>query len=119
VGSLQRQTENHAETYPKLVKLTATYTNQNKMLNTVKYLSLGSLLAMAVFVAFMTMNNKPGHTCRWALCPYKGVTRAQAHDAVSNYVGETLTDAYKIDMLHIKYPTLDADQLDSLLTLKY
>lgn len=88
------------------------------MWHTVKYLSIGSLLAMAVFIAFMTMNNKPRHTCRWALCPYKGITQSQAHEAVSNYTGEVLTDAYKIDILHIRYPTLDADQLDSLLTAK-
>jgi hypothetical protein len=58
------------------------------------------------------------HACRWDLCPYKGVTLMQSKKAVSAYTGETGTDAYRIDMLHIKYPALDADQLDSLLTSK-
>jgi hypothetical protein len=56
-----------------------------------------------------------GHQCRWDLCPYKGVIMKDATNAVSDYTGEACTDAYYIDMLHIQYPTLDADQLDSLL----
>lgn len=55
------------------------------------------------------------HTCRWDLCPYKGITIAQAPESVAQYTGQACTDAYHIDMLHIQYPTLYADQLDSLL----
>jgi hypothetical protein len=55
------------------------------------------------------------HVCRWDLCPYKGITMQQASNAVMEYTGEACTEAYIIDMLHIKYPTLDTDQLDSLL----
>jgi len=56
------------------------------------------------------------HQCRWPLCPYRGIDTAKASKVVANYVGKAGIDAYYIDMLHIKYPTLDADQLDSLLT---
>jgi hypothetical protein len=59
------------------------------------------------------------HTCRWDLCPYKGVTKSQASKVVATYAGEMCTDAYYIDMLHISYPTLDADQLDSLLSIQH
>ena len=58
------------------------------------------------------------HVCRWELCPYKGITMQQASNAVSEYTGEACTDAYHIDMLHIQYPTINADQLDSLLIHK-
>ncbi len=65
----------------------------------------------------LTGTNK--HTCRWELCPYKGIIQAKVETAVATYTGQMCTDAYYIDMLHIKYPTLDADQLDSLLTINY
>ncbi len=58
------------------------------------------------------------HACIWKLCPYKGICATHSSQAVSEYVGSIGTDAYKIDMLHIQYPALDADQLDSLLTSK-
>jgi len=59
------------------------------------------------------------HTCRWDLCPYKGIERGQAVTYVTTYAMGACTDAYYIDMLHIQCPTLDADQLDSLLTIKH
>jgi hypothetical protein len=58
------------------------------------------------------------HTCRWELCPYKEITIKQAPESVAQYVGVACTEAYIIDMLHIKYPALDADQLDSLLVAR-
>lgn len=60
-----------------------------------------------------------GHQCRWPLCPYKGVAIANSSMAVADYVGDNCTDAYTIDMLHMQYPALDADQLGSLLTSKH
>lgn len=57
-----------------------------------------------------------GHTCKWELCPYKGVKEADRKTAVLTYT-ECLegSDGYCIDMLHLEYPTLEYDQLDSLL----
>lgn len=72
---------------------------------------------MQVKKAFENMNT--AHKCRWDLCPYKGITLDKASKVVANYVGSSGVDAYYIDMLHIQYPTLDADQLDSLLTIKH
>lgn len=74
---------------------------------------MNPLIAFFVFA----LCGKNEHQCRWELCPYKCVTQAQAPAAVATYTGQMCTDAYYIDMLHIKYPTLDADQLDSLLTI--
>lgn len=62
--------------------------------------------------------HKQQHACIWKICPYKGICFNHSSHAVTAYVGSVGTDAYRIDMLHIKYPTLDADQLDSLLTAK-
>jgi len=58
------------------------------------------------------------HVCRWELCPYQGVTIEHTSESVANYTGHVCTEAYHIDILHIQYPTLDADQLDLLLTIK-
>lgn len=56
-----------------------------------------------------------GHTCRWELCPYKGVTAELAHRSVVSYTGEAYTDAYCIDMLHLQYPTEEYQQLEERL----
>ena len=75
---------------------------------------MNPLFVISIIISLFATANK--HVCRWELCPYKGVTMQQASNAVADYTGEACTDAYHIDMLHIQYPTLDADQLDSLLT---
>jgi hypothetical protein len=93
--------------------ISVTYT-ENKDTFALDYLSRKEYDSLCVQ---LSNNNK--HACRWKLCPYKGITQAQADIAVSEYVGEACTDAYHIDMLHIQYPTLDADQLDSLLNIKH
>jgi hypothetical protein len=69
-----------------------------------------------IFSIIISLCAPDNHICRWELCPYKGIERGQAVTAVTTYAMEACTDAYHIDMLHIQYPTLDADQLDSLLT---
>lgn len=85
-----------------------------------KALTLAALLiagacALALYTACNSSNK---HVCRWSLCPYKGATPDQWHRVVSNYTGcEEGTDGYLIDILHLERPTLDADQLDSLLFL--
>jgi hypothetical protein len=93
--------------------ISVTYT-ENKDTFALDYLSRKEYNSLCTQLA-----NKNRHACRWNLCPYKGITQKQATNAVSEYVGEACTDAYHIDMLHIQYPTLDNDQLDSLLTIKY
>jgi len=78
------------------------------------------LIIIAALLMCCAGCKNPGHACRWKLCPYKGVT--DAPEAVAAYTQcEPGTDGYEIDILHIEYPDLDADQLDSLLTspMKY
>lgn len=61
--------------------------------------------------------NNNGHECKWKLCPYKGIKEVDHKAAVLSYVGNDSegTDGYCIDMLHLDNPTLEYDQLDSLL----
>jgi hypothetical protein len=56
-----------------------------------------------------------GHKCKWDMCPYKGVTADIASQSVSAYVGETGTDAYCLDMLHLQHPDYEYEQLEDLL----
>lgn len=56
-----------------------------------------------------------GHQCKWDKCPYKGVTADLAHKSVIAYTGESYTDAYCIDMLHLQYPTEEYEQLEERL----
>lgn len=70
--------------------------------------------AMAVCVSG-TSPKQTGHTCRWDLCPYKGVPERDNREAVIAYTEEDGTDAYCIDMLHLQYPDKDYDQLEDLL----
>jgi len=59
--------------------------------------------------------DKP-HKCRWALCPYKGVTLANYKQAISDYTGQSEgTEAHIIDCLHILHPTADYDQLAEMM----
>lgn len=69
------------------------------------------LMALATLINCSKAND--GHTCRWSLCPYKGIAPAQHDQAVTNYVGEGVkfSDGWCVDMLHLQYPTEDADQL--------
>lgn len=83
-------------------------------------LAVGLVLLLAVLIASCNhkepIHKNESHTCRWPLCPYKGITNDKAAKAVANYVGDSGINAYYIDMLHIQYPTYEYDQLDSLLT---
>jgi len=56
-----------------------------------------------------------GHECRWKLCPYKGITKDMWDQKVYDYVGERGTDAYLIDILHLKYPKDEYDELEDKL----
>ena len=61
------------------------------------------------------INPAYGHLCRWKLCPYKGITKDMWDQKVYEYVGERHTDAYHIDILHLKYPKDDYDELEDKL----
>jgi hypothetical protein len=46
------------------------------------------------------------------MCPYKGIKKPEYSHAVKVYTQSTVFDeAYKIDMLHLKYPNLEYDDL--------
>jgi len=57
-----------------------------------------------------------GHTCKWSLCPYKGVKLADWKEAVLNHTKSPEgSDGYNIDILHLQYPSEDYDQLEERL----
>ena len=52
------------------------------------------------------------HECRFDMCPYKGIKKPEYSHAVKVYTQSMVFDeAYKIDMLHLKYPNLEYDDL--------
>lgn len=52
------------------------------------------------------------HECNFGMCPYKGIKKPEYSHAVKVYTQSTVFDeAYKIDMLHLKYPNLEYDDL--------
>lgn len=55
------------------------------------------------------------HNCQWENCPYKGAKQSEWHNAVVEYSGEDGTDAYCVDMLHLKYPKYLYEVLDWIL----
>ena len=60
-----------------------------------------------------------GHSCKWELCPYKGVKCAPGewNEAVYSYTEcEKGTDCYYIDMLHLQFPNDEYDQLEERLS---
>lgn len=59
----------------------------------------------------------PGpHSCRWELCPYKGITVGNYEAAVKDYTGSPEgSDGYCIDLLHLQHPDKDYEQLEDLL----
>lgn len=79
-------------------------------LNTLALLMIIGLLAFKATTAPAT-----GHKCKWDLCPYKGIQEAQYRTAVTNYVGEKLTDAWCIDMLHLEFPDAEYEELENRL----
>jgi len=64
-----------------------------------------------IAIILATLNRQ--HECRWALCPYKGIKYQCYREAVLEYIDPKYdsTDAYYIDILHLKYPSLDTDEL--------
>lgn len=55
------------------------------------------------------------HTCKWSLCPYKGITQNQFSKSVAAYVGNSESDAFSIDMLHLYTPTAEYEELETML----
>ncbi len=73
-------------------------------------------IILDITALFLFSCKNDGHDCKWELCPYKGLPAGYYSKAVQCYTGEYNTVAYKVDMLHLAHPTLEYDQLDSLLT---
>lgn len=64
----------------------------------------------------MTRVVSAGHKCKWQLCPYKDVVKANYKAAVLKYTDSPGgSDAVCIDLLHLEYPTLEYDQLEEKL----
>ena len=56
-----------------------------------------------------------GHQCKWINCPYKGITPDIYGKSVSAYVGNSESDAFSIDMLHLYSPAAEYDELETML----
>ncbi|MES2382436.1 MAG: hypothetical protein V4538_15420 [Bacteroidota bacterium] len=77
-----------------------------------KYLIILSVL----FSACKKVDIQPtGHQCKWHLCPYKGITPANYGKAVSNYVGNSESVGYSLDILHLNFPNAEYEELESML----
>ena len=61
------------------------------------------------------VNKQLGHKCKWQFCPYKGVLNNQYGKAVAAYVGNSESDAFSIDMLHLYSPAAEYDELETML----
>lgn len=55
------------------------------------------------------------HTCKWKPCPYKGITSDQFGKSVAAYVGNSESDAYSLDMLHLYSPKAEYEELETML----
>ncbi len=51
------------------------------------------------------------HTCKWKLCPYKGITEANFGSSVAAYVGNNESEAYSLDILHLYSPAAEYEEL--------
>lgn len=74
------------------------------------------LMALVIAGAFFIPGNS-GHSCRWKLCPYKGVKWIGRANAVTQYVGEDYagSDSWCIDMLHLEHPKAEYEELEDML----
>lgn len=81
------------------------------------FASILFLIGMGLIVGGTVSAIKPGHKCRWDLCPYKGVTWIERAGAVTQYVGEDYagSDSWCIDMLHLEHPKAEYEELEDLL----
>lgn len=82
------------------------------------------LIASILFAMVMTCSScgrsrsgqRDQHACIYPLCPYKGIAVKDRLSAVMKYTGDSvMTDAVKVDMIHLKCPTWDYDRIDSSL----
>jgi len=55
------------------------------------------------------------HTCKWKLCPYKGITESIFGKSVAAYVGNSESEAYSLDILHLYSPAAEYDELVDML----
>jgi len=55
------------------------------------------------------------HTCKWKLCTYKGITSNNFGKAVAAYVGNSESDAFSLDMLHLYSPAAEYEELETML----
>lgn len=52
------------------------------------------------------------HSCRWALCPYKGIT---IQEYPKYAIADEGTDGYYLDLLHMQFPQDEYEELESKL----
>lgn len=80
---------------------------------------IGFIILIAALCSCEKVTNDNQHSCKWELCPYEGITKAEYNQAVIDYSEcEEGSDCFNIDILHLKYPSAEYDQLDSMLFSK-
>lgn len=73
-------------------------------------------IVLVAIICLIIFNRKQNyHSCRWDMCPYKGITPNEWHSKVSKYTGEKYSDSWCIDMLHLEYPDKEYDELEDIL----
>ncbi len=75
-----------------------------------KRLLLAGFILLILLKVLSCSKPDTGHSCRWKLCPYKGMTEYKHEHA------DCTNDCIKLDSLHLINPSYEYDQLDSLLT---
>lgn len=80
--------------------------------NFTQWYLIAALIALIVMSAIAS-KSKP-HSCRWPMCPYKGITQDQHKAKVFEQTGYNI-DAFRLGMLHLKYPDYEYDQLEEKL----
>jgi hypothetical protein len=72
-------------------------------------------ILLVFLICIIIYDRKDAHTCKWRLCPYKGIYHNQWSERVTEYVGDIGTDAWHLDMLHLQYPKKEYEELEQLL----
>jgi hypothetical protein len=81
-----------------------------------KTFTAGDIITIAVILVLLLFGcskvPQSGHECRWTTCPYKGVQPSEYVHAVLKYVGNDDSFDYQLDILHLKYPKAEYDELE-------
>lgn len=70
------------------------------------------IIGLILLIIILLSCSKPdGHMCKWRLCPYKGIQPID-YQRVAQYYNEGYEESYQMDMLHLRYPDEEYDELE-------